>query len=161
MNWAEELHDNDGVQNKGVNLTTGEPHYSLNALPSSGVSSIIKCLWGNTLCVTSHGNRQMKYPPNQLHPAALTLLAARKSLIEIISPDILRPLSVSLSLTASVSMEGSLRARRWPGATTFRRGCLCGRWPLLGKQQRQGASSLLSSQLRTCLMTMEMTLKRE
>lgn len=43
---------------------------------------------------------------------ALTLLAARKSLMEIISPDILRPLSVSLSLTASVSMEGSRRVWR-------------------------------------------------
>lgn len=58
--------------------------------------------------------------------STLTLLAAKKSLMEIISPDNLRPVSVSLSLMASVSMDGSLRARRWPGATTFRRGCRCG-----------------------------------
>lgn len=107
----------DREQTEGVNMTTGEPHYSPNALPSSGCEQhnqiplskypVSNITWKQT------GEISPQLPdPISCVPAALTLLAARKSLIEIISPDILRPLSVSLSLTASVSMEGSLRARR-------------------------------------------------
>lgn len=88
--------------------------------------------------------------------AKLTLLAARKSLMEIISPDILRP-SVSLSLTASVSMEMfRTLVRKWPGIIAFRPGRR-----FLPGQCRHGISSFFRSQLRTCLMTIDMTLKSE
>ncbi len=88
--------------------------------------------------------------------AKLTLLAARKSLMEIISPDILRP-SVSLSFNASVSMDMlRTRVRTWAGMTAFLRGRrdLPGQW-------RHGIWSFFRSQLSTCLITIEMTLNSE
>lgn len=82
MNWAGELRGSDWVQTKGVNMTTGEPHYSPNVLPSSGVSSMIKYLWVNIPCVTSHGNRQVKYRPSHKTRSAASLLLSPYWLLE-------------------------------------------------------------------------------
>ncbi|TNN50389.1 hypothetical protein EYF80_039424 [Liparis tanakae] len=88
--------------------------------------------------------------------ASATLLEAAKSFIEIISPDSLRP-SVSLSQGPSES-GGRLLRPLAPGRMALR----LPRRTLALLQRWQNKQLIFSRiQLSTCLMTIEMTLKRE